>query len=99
MEITYISLFFVRFYYLENLDITADCCNYLKIPARFFVLFCKVSKRIDRRGNSVDPDQTAPCQEQSDQGLHCLPGISVSIFRWLLSICFLYHFVNGDSVF
>ena len=23
--------------------------------------------------NSVDPDQTAPPQEQSDQGLHCLP--------------------------
>ena len=24
------------------------------------------------KANSVDPDQTAP-QEQSDQGLHCLP--------------------------
>ena len=22
---------------------------------------------------SVDPDQTAPYKEQSDQGLHCLP--------------------------
>ena len=23
--------------------------------------------------NSADPDQTAPREEQSDQGLHCLP--------------------------
>ena len=23
--------------------------------------------------NSVDPDQTAPREEQSDLGLHCLP--------------------------
>ena len=23
--------------------------------------------------NSVDPDQTAPVEEQSDLGLHCLP--------------------------
>ena len=32
----------------------------------------------DRMANSVDPDQTAPreqsdLEEQSDQGLHCLP--------------------------
>ena len=26
----------------------------------------------DRMANSVDPDQTAPEKEQSDQGLHCL---------------------------
>ena len=30
-------------------------------------------KGADGMANSVDPDQTAPLEEQSDLGLHCLP--------------------------
>ena len=30
-------------------------------------------KDADGMANSVDPDQTAPREEQSDLGLHCLP--------------------------
>ena len=30
-------------------------------------------KDADGMVNSLDPDQTAPSQEQSDVGLHCLP--------------------------
>ena len=29
-------------------------------------------KAADEMANSVDPDQTAPLNEQSDLGLHCL---------------------------
>ena len=35
------------------------------------ISYTKVSDKM-AYANSVDPDQTAP-QEQSDQGLHCLP--------------------------
>ena len=38
--------------------------------------------------NSEDPDQTAPLQEQSDQGLHCLPLPICQKFR-IITICSL----------
>ena len=46
-----------------------------------------VSKYWDRsiRANSVDQDQTAP-EEQSDQGLHCLP------FFFLQNLDSLWYF-------
>ena len=43
------------------------------------ITYCDVPKFSDRQvwANSLDPDQTAPrgngIEEQSDQGLHCLP--------------------------
>ena len=46
---------------------------------RITMLYCKCPKILDTKvsdkmtyANNVDPDQTAP-EEQSDQGLHCLP--------------------------
>ena len=44
-------------------------------------------KDADGMANSVDPDQTAP--EQSDPGLHCLPGLSIQelrIIRYIWSL-------------
>ena len=37
--------------------------------------FCNDFKYMDKvaQDNSVDPDETAPFREQSDQGMHCLP--------------------------
>ena len=49
--------------YPYNWDTLNYCCNYPKIE-----------KDADRMANRTDPDQPVLLlQEQSDQGLHCLP--------------------------
>ena len=54
-------------------------CEHLSMPLmnklnKTTLVYRNVSKFSDRQvwANSADPDQTAPREEQSDQGLHCL---------------------------
>ena len=44
----------------------------ISFPLSIYRNFPKFSDR-QVWANSADPDQTAPREEQSDQGLHCLP--------------------------
>ena len=41
------------------------------------------SNDTDELANSIDHDQTAPEEDQSDLGLHCLLICSDSILRWM----------------
>ena len=50
-----------------------NCCNYHKIGTVLFYYRVIGPKDADGMANNVDPDQTAPREEQSDLGLHCLP--------------------------
>ena len=51
------------------------CCNLPKIQEKRPNLWVFCQKDANGIANSGDPDQTAPLglEEQSDQGLHCLP--------------------------
>ena len=62
--------------FFKYLDTQKICCNHYKIWTMWLYHRVMSPKDADRMANSVDPDQTAPlggAEEQSDQGLHCLP--------------------------
>ena len=48
-------------------------CNTTKIQIKGPNLWLFLQKDANGIANSEDPDQTAPREEQSDLGLHCLP--------------------------
>ena len=56
--------------YLDTLNM---CCNHSKIWTMWLYHRVSSPNNADGMANCVDPDQTAPLEEQSDQGLHCLP--------------------------
>ena len=57
----------------KNSDNRKNCCNYPKLGSVSSYYTVMGSKDVDGIANRVDPDQTAPLEEQSDLGLHCLP--------------------------